>query len=124
MPEVTLKKIDRVDEKLLNDIVSRIVSAVNPEKIILFGSHVYGQPKKNSDLDILVIMNSNLPRYKRSIPIYRALAGLLIPKDIVVYAPKEIEEWEDVPQAFISTIVKNGKLIYEKNENRPCEKLA
>ena len=115
MLELILKKIDQVDDKLLNEIVSRIVSTVNPEKIILFGSYAYGQPKKNSDLDILVIMNSKLPRYKRSVPIYSALAGLLIPKDIVVYAPEEIEEWEDVPQAFISTIMKNGKVIYEKN---------
>jgi predicted nucleotidyltransferase len=115
MPEITLKKIDRVDDNLINEIIDRIVSSVDPERIVLFGSYAYGQPKKNSDLDILVIMNSKLPRYKRSVPIYNALAGLLIPKDIVVYAPEEIEEWEDVPQAFISTIIKNGKVIYEKN---------
>ena len=53
-------------------------------------------------------MKSDLPRHKRSVPIYRALAGLLIPKEVLVYTPEEIEAWKDVPQAFITAIVKRG----------------
>ena len=59
-------------------------------------------------------MKSNLPRYKRSVPIYKALAGILIPKDIVVYTPQEVEEWDNVPQAFVTTAVTKGEKIYEK----------
>lgn len=114
MTEILIKKIEKVDKDLINDITRRIVEAVDPEKIILFGSYAYGKPSKDSDLDILVIMRSNLPRYKRSIPIYKALAGMLIPKDIIVYTPWEVEEWEDVPQAFITTALTRGKKIYEK----------
>ena len=114
MAEILLKRIKKVNEDLINDIVERIVEAVNPEKIILFGSYAYGKPTKNSDLDILVIMNSKLPRYKRSVPIYKALAGILIPKDIIVYTPQEVGEWDEVPQAFITTAVSKGKVIYEK----------
>lgn len=110
----SIRKIKKVDDKLFKEVVDRIVSAVQPDKIILFGSFAYGIPTTKSDLDILVIMDSDLPRYKRAIPIYKALAGLLIPKDIVVYAPDEIREWEDVPQAFITTVVNKGKVIYEK----------
>jgi len=114
MVEILLKRIKKVNEDLINDIVERIVEAVNPEKIILFGSYAYGKPTKNSDLDILVIMNSKLPRYKRSVPIYKALAGILIPKDIIAYTPQEVEEWDEVPQAFITTAVSRGKVVYEK----------
>jgi predicted nucleotidyltransferase len=114
MAEAQLKKIEKVDKSLINDIKSRIVEAVDPEKIILFGSYAYGKPSKDSDLDILVIMKSDLPRYKRSVPIYRALAGILIPKDIIVYTPREVEEWSNVSQAFITTAVTRGKKIYEK----------
>ncbi|MBA7517102.1 hypothetical protein ES705_09152 [subsurface metagenome] len=114
MAEVLLKKIEKVDKYLIDDITRRIVKAVAPEKIILFGSHAYGKPSKDSDLDILVIMKSNLPRYKRSVPIYRALTGMLIPKDIIVYTPQEVEDWDDVPQAFVTTAVTRGKTIYEK----------
>jgi len=95
--------------------VKRIVSAVDPEKIILFGSHAYGKPKKGSDLDLLVVVKeSSLPRYRHSVPIYKALAGILIPKDILVYTEKEIEEWSNVPLAFITTIIRKGKVIYER----------
>jgi hypothetical protein len=59
-------------------------------------------------------MNSKLPRYKRSVPIYKALAVILIPKDIITYTPQEVEEWDEVPQAFITTAVSKGKVIHEK----------
>ena len=110
-----LIKVERVDEEFLKEVVKRIVSAVDPEKIILFGSYAYGMPKKESDLDLLVVVKeSSLPRYKRSVPIYKALAGILIPKDIIVYTEKEIEEWSNVPLAFITTIIRKEKVIYEK----------
>ena len=112
-----LIKVEKVDEEFLKEVVRRIVSAVDPVKIILFGSHAYGKPKKGSDLDLLVVVKeSSLPRYKRSVPIYKALAGILIPKDIVVYTEKEIEEWSNVPLAFITTIIRKGKVIYEKQD--------
>ena len=110
-----LIKVEKVDEEFLKEVVKRIVSAVDPEKIILFGSHAYGKPKKGSDLDLLVVVKeSSLPRYRRSVPIYKALAGILIPKDILVYTEKEIEEWSNVPLAFITTIIRKGKVIYER----------
>jgi len=110
-----LIKVEKVDEEFLKEVVRRIVSAVDPERIILFGSHAYGKPKRGSDLDLLVVVKESLlPRYKRSVPIYKALAGILVPKDIVVYTEKEIEEWSNVPLAFITTITRKGKVIYEK----------
>ena len=99
---------------LIKKIADKIKKAVDPEKIILFGSYCTGNQKKESDLDILIIMNSSLPRYKRAVPVYKALAGILIPKDIMVYTPEEVEEWKDVPQAFITTAVSKGRVLYEK----------
>ena len=101
--------------EVLAEIVRRIVEVADPEKIILFGSYAYGKPHKGSDIDILVITSSNLPRYKRSVPIYKALADLLIPLDILVYTPQEVEAWKDVPQAFITSVLGKGKILYEEN---------
>jgi len=108
------KIIDALTPQIKEEIVNRIVQAISPEKIILFGSYAYGNPDADSDVDILVIMKSNLPRHKRSIPVYNALRGLIIPKDIVVYTPEEIEEWANVPQSFVKTIMNKGKILYEK----------
>ena len=117
MSKIELIKAETVDNKLINEIIRRIVVIVNPLKIILFGSWAYGKAKKGSDIDILVVVErSHLPRHKRAVEVYEALTGILIPKDIVVYTPEEIEEWSEVPQAFITTIVKKGKVIYEKKD--------
>ena len=96
--------------------MSRIVKAVNPAKIILFGSYAHGQPHESSDLDLLIIMTSEQPRWRRAIPIYNALRGLLVPKDIVVYTPEEVEAWSEVPQAFVTTALRKGSVLYEKEK--------
>lgn len=116
MSEFVLRKISEVSESVLNEVVNRVVNAVHPEKIMLFGLQAYGQPHRASDLDLLVVMESDLPRYKRSVPIYRALAGFLIPKDVLVYTPEEIAAWDEVPQAFVTTAMKQGRVIYEKEK--------
>lgn len=109
-----IKIIKSLNDEVIQEIIVRTVKAVDPDKIILFGSYAYGKPKKDSDIDILIVMKSHLPRHKRSIEVYDALRGLIIPKDIVVYTPEEIKEWEDVPQAFVTSIIKRGRIIYEK----------
>lgn len=113
---VLFEPIQQVNETVLQEVIRRIVTAVNPERIILFGSYASGTPHRQSDLDILVVMESALPRYRRAVPIYQALAGLLIPKDVLVYTPAEIEAWSEVPRAFITSILAQGKIIYEKDE--------
>lgn len=113
MSRVALTEIKEVNHSVIEEVIKRIVESVHPEKIILFGSYAYGHPHTGSDLDILVVMESDLPRYKRAVPIYQALAGLLIPKDILVYTPAEIAAWSGVPQAFITTVMKKGQIIYE-----------
>lgn len=109
-----LQKIENVTDEVLEEIVRRIVEAVNPDSIILFGSYAYGHPPPGSDIDLLVIMPSSQPRWQRSVPIYDALRGLLIPKDVVVYTPDEVEEWSEVPLAFVTTAIRKGKVLHEK----------
>ena len=109
-----IKTIECLNSAILEDITQRIKTAVDPEKIVLFGSYSYGHPDKESDLDILVIKRTDLPRHKRSIPVYDALRGLIIPKDIVVYTPEEVKDWESVPQSFVTSILRRGRVLYEK----------
>jgi predicted nucleotidyltransferase len=112
----SLVSIPVLTPPVLQEIVRRIVKAVNPSKIILFGSYAYGIPHMDSDIDILVIMDTDRPRHKRAVAINQALAGLLIPKDILVYTPAEINDWKDVPQAFITQVLKKGVVVYDKDE--------
>ncbi|MDA0837181.1 MAG: nucleotidyltransferase domain-containing protein [Planctomycetota bacterium] len=103
-----------VTEELLQEAVRRILSAGSPEKIVLFGSHARGDAHPESDLDILIIEHSDLPRYRRSPPYYLVLAGLFPAKDIVVYTPEEVERWASVPNAFVTDSLREGKVLYAK----------
>jgi uncharacterized protein len=117
-PSGSVISIPVLTPSILKEIVNRIVDAVDPVKIILFGSYAYGFPRKESDVDILVIMETDRPRHKRPAIIHRALAGLLIPKDILVYTPAEIDEWREVSQAFVTQVMKKGVVVYDKDKIR------
>ena len=101
-------------EKILAEIVARIRSAVQPERVVLFGSRARGTGRPESDFDLLVIKESELPRYKRSGPLYTALADLPVEVEVMVYTPEEVRDWSQVRQAFITTALREGKVLYEK----------
>ena len=103
----------QVDAGLMDEIVRRIVETISPQKVILFGSQSRGDARPESDLDLLVIADSTQPRYRRSAPLYGALSDILVPMDILVYSPQEVKEWSEVPQAFVTTAVREGKVLYE-----------
>lgn len=107
-----------VTQNKINKIVKTIANNYSPEKIILFGSYAYGKPAKDSDLDLLVVVKENSqPRYKRAREIRKYLWGITdIPKDILVYTQDEIDEWKEVKEAFITRVIKKGKVLYENKE--------
>jgi predicted nucleotidyltransferase len=102
------------NDNLIDDIVRRIVETAQPEKIILFGSRARGDARPNSDFDLLVIKESNEPGYRRDAPLYHALAGLNVEVDVLVYTPEEVADWAQVPQAFVTTATREGKIVYER----------
>ena len=104
----------QIEDGLREVIVGRIVSLVQPENIILFGSRARGAGRLASDIDLLVIARSDQPRYRRAAPIYGVLSDILTPMDILVYTPQEVEEWGGVAQAFVTTAVREGLMLYEK----------
>ena len=102
-----------VTDELLRVIVRRICEVGSPNKIVLFGSRARGDARPDSDLDFLIVEDSDLPRHKRAARYRRALIGLFPAKDIVVWTPEEIQEWSEVPNAFINVTLREGKILYE-----------
>ena len=103
-----------VDEAALAEIVHRLVQAVDPDRIVLFGSRARGDSGMDSDLDLLVVKASDVPRHQRAIPAYRALWGIPVPVDILWYTPEEMEEWSGVVNHVVKRALREGRVIYEK----------
>lgn len=105
-----------LDAGLIQKIIHSVVAATRPEKIVLFGSRARGDHRPDSDIDLLIIKDSPLPRPQRAIPVYSALARLRLPVDaeVMVYTPAEAAEWSGVRQAFVTTALREGKVLYEK----------
>jgi predicted nucleotidyltransferase len=103
-----------VDARLLDGIITRIRQAGNPIRIVLFGSHARGQAGPSSDLDLLIVEDSDLPRHRRAPRYLRALVGAFPAKDVIVWTPAEIAAWANLPNAFISTVLREGVTLYER----------
>jgi len=97
----------------IKKIAQKIAQKYKPEKIILFGSFAWGKPKKDSDVDFLIIKNTRKNFLKRQMEVRRIIKGE-IPVDILVHTPKEIERRLKLGDFFYKKIIKKGRCLYEK----------
>jgi predicted nucleotidyltransferase len=114
MSNKTVRRV-RVTKRLLHDMVQRIVAHFQPEKIILFGSYAYGQPHADSDVDLLVIMESDeepAQRAMRVLPVARVVG---VPMDMLVRTPAEIACRLAIGDHFIKEILTTGRVLYERS---------
>ncbi len=113
-----------VTNRLLQEMVRRIVEVAHPDRIVLFGSRARGDNRPDSDVDLLVILPSDEPHYVRARPLYRALRDIFVPTDIVVYTPDEVDNWRNVRQALVATALREGTVLYERPERSGTGTLA
>ena len=100
-------------EELLPKITDRLVQLFSPESIFLFGSHAWGTPHADSDLDFLVIVStSELSSSKRSTLAYRSLRDIPYPLDILVKTRPEIAKFSQVVSSLEYQILSKGKHLY------------
>jgi len=98
----------------ISEIVNKIAFGYNPEKIILFGSYATGNPNEDSDLDLFVIKETDLPRPQRMVQVRKMIYGSMIPIDLIVYTPKEIDEAKGNKFGFVFEVLNTGKTLYER----------
>jgi predicted nucleotidyltransferase len=98
----------------LREAVAQIVDSVHPEMIILFGSHAYGKPDDGSDLDLLVVMDTDELPHRRAIPLRKLLRNLGVPKEIIVRTPEEFRRFRDVVGTVIYPAARYGRVLYER----------
>ena len=107
--------VDKLNKKILDEMVKNIVQAVDPQKIILFGSYAYGKPTQDSDVDLLVIVDDiSTTRRDLRLKIRKALRKFLISKDIIVLTSDDIKKLTMEKNSFLTTILEKGKILYER----------
>lgn len=103
-----------IEEAKINDIVYKIAAKFNPDKIILIGSYASGNPHKDSDIDLIIIKDTDLPRHRRSFDIQKFLIGANIPIDILVYTKNEFDKEVSEKYSFINSAIRTSKIVYER----------
>lgn len=106
-------------QKELKKISKQIIEKYKPEKIILFGSLAKGRLREGSDIDLLVIKETDKDYWQRAEEIADILGGVNInvPKDVLNITPKELKYRLSINDFFIKDIIDNGKVIYEKAQS-------
>jgi predicted nucleotidyltransferase len=95
-------------------MVHRLVTGLHPRKIILFGSYVYGHPTADSDVDLLVILDTLARPVDRYLRVSRLLRPRPFPLDLLVKTPEEIVQALDRNDAFMREIIVQGRVLYAR----------
>ena len=102
-----------IAQEQINEIINKIVQQFKPEKIILFGSYANGKPTEESDLDLLIIKDSDLTSRVQNRIVRNLVADSRVPVDIIVKTKQEFEIYKDIIGTVIYPANKFGKVIYD-----------
>jgi predicted nucleotidyltransferase len=109
MAEEKLTESDRI----LEEMVRRLVTAFHPDYIYLYGSRARGEAGPDSDYDLMMVVpSSQIPRYRRDQQAFRALCGMGVPKEVIVLTRAEFEAGQQVTCSLPATVLREGRLLY------------
>lgn len=111
IPTIDVRR--RVPQQMIEDIVHQIVRQFHPQRIILFGSYAYGQPRQESDVDLLVVMDTLLTETEQAVRICQGIEyhfGL----DLIVRTPAALTRRLALGDPFLREVISRGKVLYER----------
>ena len=107
-----------VDEALLQRMTTAIVDEADPERVILFGSRARGDAGPDSDVDLIVIeaepFGPDRDRRAEAVRLWRALSGIEVAADILVYSRDEVDYWRDSLNHVLARALREGRVLYER----------
>lgn len=107
-------------QTILAEILERLKS-YDPDKVILFGSGARGEVNEESDLDLLIIKKTEAPPLQRMREATRMCRGdvpaTTIGIDCLVYTPSEIQDRLELGDPFVTEIMAQGRVVYEREQS-------
>lgn len=108
-----------VDATLLGQMVRAIVDDVDPDQIILFGSHARREARPDSDVDLIVVESEpfgpDRSRFVEMNRLYDTLSHFFVPKDILVFSREEVERWRNSINHVLARSLREGVVLYERS---------
>jgi predicted nucleotidyltransferase len=102
------------DERQIREYAEAVANRFGPEKVVLFGSHAYGSPGDDSDVDLLILMNHEGKRSDQALAIRKAVRKRF-PLDLIVRTPVEAERGLRTGDPFMTEILTNGRVLYARD---------
>ncbi len=104
-----------IKREVIEEVKNRLVKAYDPIAIYLFGSYAWGTPTEDSDLDLLIVVEtSDEKSYKRPVLGHHVLYGLDVSKDLIVYTREEFEKRSKDKTTLCFKVENEGELIYAR----------
>jgi predicted nucleotidyltransferase len=105
--------VKTLDESLLETATQRLVAEFRPDQVWLYGSHAWGNPHDDSDVDLLVVVpDSDETPIRRSQRAHRCLRGLRMPKDVLVETRQEVDRVKGVKTSLENALLSRGRRLY------------
>ena len=101
-----------VTPALLSEIAQKVVQAFRPKNIILFGSYAYGKPTSDSDLDLLIVMESRDRPAERIRKVSDLFDPRPLPMDFIVLTPSEMRHRLSGFDPFLEEVLEKGQRLY------------
>jgi uncharacterized protein len=108
-----------VTDEVLGDMVQAIVREVGPQRIYLFGSRACGEARRDSDVDLLIVVREPFGhghnRFQEIKRVYLALSSFRIPNDVLLYSSDEFAKWSQSLNHVVGRCSREGKLLYTRS---------
>lgn len=95
-------------------MIRRIVEAFAPRRVVLFGSRARGTARPDSDVDLMIEMDTLLAPADRALSILKLFGLRPWAMDVVVFTPGEIAIQRQAPHSLVRSIESEGKVVYER----------
>ncbi len=111
VPPINQRK--RIPQEAIEDIVRQIVQKFHPRAVILFGSYTYGNPRAESDVDLLVVMDTPLKETQQALKIAQCLERDWFGLDLIVCTPENLKKRIALGDSFLKEVITQGIVLYE-----------
>jgi uncharacterized protein len=107
--------MNAINSELLYEITAKLVAEMTPTSVYLFGSHAWGAPTQDSDLDLMVLLSdSDEKPHQQYLRARKALRFVRVPLDVIVGSQSEFDRFCTVAVSLQHIIATEGKLLYER----------